>query len=117
MNSVLIFAKNFALSNHSPADAEMQLADLRFVRKTGGEGGIRTPGRLLHLRRFSKALLSTTQPPLRSSSLPNKALRRSARRFSGFSHLSPIRVIKILLFVFFRVGGTIELFATFVDYA
>ena len=32
--------------------------------KTGGEGGIRTPGRLLHLRRFSKALLSTTQPPL-----------------------------------------------------
>ena len=30
----------------------------------GGEGGIRTPGRPLSLRRFSKPLLSTTQPPL-----------------------------------------------------
>src|ERR1017187_4188231 len=31
----------------------------------GGEGGIRTPGRSFPLRRFSKPLLSTTQPPLR----------------------------------------------------
>ena len=31
----------------------------------GGEGGIRTPGRGFPLRRFSKPLLSTTQPPLR----------------------------------------------------
>src|SRR4051812_10307417 len=31
---------------------------------TGGEGGIRTPGRSFPLRRFSKPLLSTTQPPL-----------------------------------------------------
>ena len=31
----------------------------------GGEGGIRTHGRLLHLQRFSKAPLSTTQPPHR----------------------------------------------------
>lgn len=31
----------------------------------GGEGGIRTPGRLLYLRRFSKPLPSATQPPLR----------------------------------------------------
>ena len=33
--------------------------------KDGGEGGIRTPGRGFPLRRFSKPLLSTTQPPLR----------------------------------------------------
>jgi hypothetical protein len=32
---------------------------------SGGEGGIRTPGRSFDLRRFSKPLLSTTQPPLR----------------------------------------------------
>jgi hypothetical protein len=32
-----------------------------------GEGGIRTRGRVLPLRRFSKAVLSTTQPPLRTS--------------------------------------------------
>ena len=31
----------------------------------GGEGGIRTRGTLLRVRRFSKPLLSTTQPPLR----------------------------------------------------
>jgi hypothetical protein len=30
-----------------------------------GEGGIRTRGKVLPLRRFSKAVLSTTQPPLR----------------------------------------------------
>lgn len=36
-----------------------------FEHKNGGEGGIRTPGRLLYLRRFSKPLPSATQPPLR----------------------------------------------------
>src|SRR6516165_7232350 len=30
-----------------------------------GEGGIRTRGTVLPVRRFSKAVLSTTQPPLR----------------------------------------------------
>ena len=41
---------------------------------TGGEGGIRTLGRgFSPLRRFSKPLLSTTQPPLRvvSSTIPD----------------------------------------------
>lgn len=32
--------------------------------KKNGEGGIRTRGKVLPLRRFSKAVLSTTQPPL-----------------------------------------------------
>ncbi len=35
-----------------------------------GEGGIRTPGKILLLRGFSKAVLSTTQPPLQYSTHP-----------------------------------------------
>jgi hypothetical protein len=54
--------------------------------KTGGEGGIRTPGRLLHLRRFSKALLSTTQPPLR-----NRKLLRQLPHPPSASVISPKR--------------------------
>lgn len=34
------------------------------LSSTSGEGGIRTRGKVLPLRRFSKAVLSTTQPPL-----------------------------------------------------
>ncbi len=44
-----------------------------------GEGGIRTRGRVLPLRRFSKAVLSTTQPPLRKPD------------FQAFQRLSPHR--------------------------
>src|ERR1035441_5380669 len=42
-----------------------QWNEIEVVRRYGGEGGIRTPGRSFPLRRFSKPLLSTTQPPLR----------------------------------------------------
>src|ERR1039457_1975081 len=42
-----------------------QQNEVEVVRRYGGEGGIRTPGRSFPLRRFSKPLLSTTQPPLR----------------------------------------------------
>ena len=44
---------------------QKQLLFGTFEYKNGGEGGIRTPGRLLYLRRFSKPLPSATQPPLR----------------------------------------------------
>ena len=36
-----------------------------FGKKNGGEKGIRTPGTVLPVRRFSKPLLSATQPSLR----------------------------------------------------
>ena len=39
----------------------------------GGEGGIRTPGRGFPLR-FSKPLLSTTQPPLREMKMILKSI-------------------------------------------
>ena len=70
----------FAPSNRfsSPGHRSVRL------RRTGGEGGIRTPGRLLHLRRFSKALLSTTQPPLRKAGVRNKDPTGKAQgRFSS----------------------------------
>ena len=35
------------------------------TKSSSGEGGIRTRGTVLPVRRFSKAVLSTTQPPLR----------------------------------------------------
>ena len=54
---------------------------------TGGERGIRTPGRLLHLRRFSKALLSTTQPSLRVRAVERKT--PTAKRKGDF-RLRPI---------------------------
>ena len=38
---------------------------LKFEHKNGGEKGIRTPGTVLPVRRFSKPLLSATQPSLR----------------------------------------------------
>jgi hypothetical protein len=37
--------------------------------RLNGEGGIRTRGKVLPLRRFSKAVLSTTQPPLQPKKL------------------------------------------------
>src|SRR5262249_23570338 len=37
-----------------------------------GEGGIRTRGTVLPVRRFSKAVLSTTQPPLPSGTMTAK---------------------------------------------
>jgi hypothetical protein len=38
-----------------------------FIISERGEGGIRTLGTLFGVRRFSKALLSTTQPPHQKS--------------------------------------------------
>src|ERR1035438_8634233 len=53
----------------------------------GGEGGIRTPGRSFPLRRFSKPLLSTTQPPLREMQYgPKKHTDRKSTRLNS-SHL------------------------------
>jgi hypothetical protein len=56
----------------------------------GGEGGIRTPGRGFPLRRFSKPLLSTTQPPLRRGS-GRSSICIVAQRFpeSGRAYFRP----------------------------
>src|SRR5262245_47253789 len=56
-------------------------------RRDSGEGGIRTRGAVLPARRFSKAVLSTTQPPLRITnlffSLPVSLLNGRNRLESG----------------------------------
>jgi hypothetical protein len=52
--------------------------------KPGGEGGIRTPGTVLPVQRFSKAPLSTTQPPLRTGLGRQTLQNESARRISDF---------------------------------
>ncbi len=54
----------------------------RGAKRDGGEGGIRTPGRLLHLQRFSKAPLSATQPPLPKPRRRQTAPEQSARGIS-----------------------------------
>src|SRR5664279_1356425 len=51
-----------------------QWNEVEVVRRYGGEGGIRTPGRSFPLRRFSKPLLSTTQPPLREMHMVLKGI-------------------------------------------
>src|ERR1019366_8292919 len=58
-------------SNTRPSDSS-KLLILR--GNNGGEGGIRTPGRSFPLRRFSKPLLSTTQPPLREMHMVLKGI-------------------------------------------
>jgi hypothetical protein len=50
----------------------------------GGEGGIRTPGTVLPVQRFSKAPLSTTQPPLRNRFWEANAAERKCKADFGF---------------------------------
>ena len=58
----------------------------RGVRRqvTGGEGGFEPPVELMTLRRFSKPLLSTTQPPLREMNWSVTASYHKERRFDAF---------------------------------
>src|SRR5690606_23790621 len=58
------------------------------LAKDGGERGIRTPGRLLHLQRFSKAPLSTTQPSLR----PKQRGKRASLKVQGGFHSQSYRM-------------------------
>jgi hypothetical protein len=44
-------------------------ATLHPEKNTGGEGGIRTPGKGYPLRQFSKLLVSATHPPLQTADL------------------------------------------------
>ena len=55
------------MGKSSKSEAEMlkRLPIAAHGNQLNGEGGIRTRGKVLPLRRFSKAVLSTTQPPLR----------------------------------------------------
>ena len=52
------------------------------LTETGGEGGIRTPGTVLPVQRFSKAPLSATQPPLQTRWGRQTRPPQSARSFS-----------------------------------
>ena len=51
--------------NRLQCEKPLKTLPFRIGPDINGEGGIRTRGKVLPLRRFSKAVLSTTQPPLR----------------------------------------------------
>ena len=63
-----VLHKLSASKKSGPMRSTKCLTDQEVAENTSelsGEGGIRTPGAVLPARRFSKAVLSTTQPPLR----------------------------------------------------
>ncbi len=85
----------------------MEGRDFNFVGvAAGGERGIRTPGTVLSVQRFSKAPLSTTQPSLRSRTGRQIYRAQSARRI-----VPEIRDYLVLV-VFVR--WSFEFFAAFI---
>ena len=69
---LVLIASPLSFVHAQIADTRFGLLSLEneklFIGLNGGESGIRTRGTLWHVRRFSKPLLSTTQPSLRSKS-------------------------------------------------
>ncbi len=72
--------------NASPCDVLRNTAQA-FI----GEGGIRTPGTVLPARRFSKAVLSTTQPPLQSRTRRSNHFANSLVRVTYRAIVVPTR--------------------------
>src|ERR1039458_8289680 len=72
-----------------------QWNEVEVVRRYGGEGGIRTPGRSFPLRRFSKPLLSTTQPPLREMHMVLKGILPHRRAGIAKGESAPLFAIVI----------------------
>ena len=68
-------------ANTLPADVTSKTETIMtcLILLIGGEGGIRTPGTVLPVQRFSKPSLSATQPPLRVRMDPKFRMPRIGR--------------------------------------